>query len=841
MSKNLRISSAGTILRRCGASGLTPDNSETSESIEHIGNVFDSKDEKKDSDLTLPPPPFPPIPPDMTMSKGEKGDKGDRGPPGESIRGPPGITGPPGPEGAPGQPGPPGPVCISHPLDSFKSCDNIPLSTYGQCSCNLTEMMISANVSTIVGPQGPKGEEGKQGFPGMPGVIGEKGDKGYTGEKGERGDIGSPGSEGMQGQKGEPGIDGTPGIPGPKGPQGPPGPPGTPEPCNHPGWKSRIGFKTECNGQPGPLGPKGEPGKDGASGSRGDRGLPGNKGDRGHKGEKGQKGDKGNQGATGKPGNKGDSGLRGNDGLRGPIGPEGIKGDKGDKGEIGPTGSAMKSEDIKKVVIECLKEINGIDVENMKIKGDKGDRGEIGLPGIEGKQGEKGERGEQGSPTIPAPSTFDNSEKAYVNTKREKGEKKDQGKRGKGTKGTSIKGEKGDKGEVGRDGKPGEYTPVAGPPGPPGPPGLPGFPGSPGVSVQGEKGEPGEPGITVNKVVPGAVTFENKEAMLKMSLTHLVGTISYLIDEQAVLVRVNDGWQYLQLGSTIPFPLEVQLTSTTSKSPPTLMSFNMKRESLRLAALNEPYSGNMLGFSGIESKCYYEGKRIGISTFKPFLTTRNLNLESIIAKPKDRDVPIINIKVDKVTGNSDLIFQTKTEGILIVEHYINYGYLYVSTKNNVKDCSILNFNERFQGELLFKSWKALLKGDGTSSDAFRSRIYSFNGRNVLTDSAWPQKYVWHGADINGNYDMDSNCDLWNTDSQQKTGSASSLNKNNLLLSEILSCNNRLIVLCIEGMTQQSVRRRRRRRHHSAKGYQNDTKIYDHSLYDNMSHINLDNE
>lgn len=53
----------------------------------------------------------------------------------------------------------------------------------------------------------------------------------------------------------------------------------------------------------------------------------------------------------------------------------------------------------------------------------------------------------------------------------------------------------------------------------------------------------------------------------------------------------------------------------------------------------------MLGFSGIESKCYYEGKRIGISTFKPFLTTRNLNLESIIAKPKDRDVPIINIKV----------------------------------------------------------------------------------------------------------------------------------------------------------------------------------------------------
>ncbi len=66
---------------------------------------------------------------------------------------------------------------------------------------------------------------------------------------------------------------------------------------------------------------------------------------------------------------------------------------------------------------------------------------------------------------------------------------------------------------------------------------------------------------------------------------------------------------------------------------------------LRLAALNEPYSGNMLGFSGAESKCHYEGKRIGISNFKPFLTTRNFDLESIIIRLKDRDIPIINIKV----------------------------------------------------------------------------------------------------------------------------------------------------------------------------------------------------
>lgn len=36
----------------------------------------------------------------------------------------------------------------------------------GSCSCNLTEMMITANVTTLVGPSGPKGDEGRPGPPG---------------------------------------------------------------------------------------------------------------------------------------------------------------------------------------------------------------------------------------------------------------------------------------------------------------------------------------------------------------------------------------------------------------------------------------------------------------------------------------------------------------------------------------------------------------------------------------------------------------------------------------------------------------------------------------------------
>jgi len=77
---------------------------------------------------------------------------------------------------------------------------------------------------------------------------------------------------------------------------------------------------------------------------------------------------------------------------------------------------------------------------------------------------------------------------------------------------------------------------------------------------------------STTKIVPGAVTFQNTEAMtkvrfsinnkcflmrvrkytfntlvlrLQMSNVSPVGTLAYIIDEQALLVRVNNGWQYI--------------------------------------------------------------------------------------------------------------------------------------------------------------------------------------------------------------------------------------------------------------------------------------------------------
>lgn len=47
------------------------------------------------------------------------------------------------------------------------------------------------------------------------------------------------------------------------------------------------------------------------------------------------------------------------------------------------------------------------------------------------------------------------------------------------------------------------------------------------------------------KIVPGAVTFQDRSAMMKVTAVSAVGTLAYIIEEEALLVRVNNGWQYI--------------------------------------------------------------------------------------------------------------------------------------------------------------------------------------------------------------------------------------------------------------------------------------------------------
>lgn len=107
------------------------------------------------------------------------------------------------------------------------------------------------------------------------------------------------------------------------------------------------------------------------------------------------------------------------------------------------------------------------------------------------------------------------------------------------------------------------------------------------------------------------------------------------------------------------------------------------RFQLRLAALNEPYAGNLHGTRGADFLCYRQAGRAGIAgSFKAFLSTRIQSLQGLISY-NHWDVPIANIK----------------------------------------------------GEMIFRSWKDLFDTNGELS--FQSpRLYSFNGKDVLNDSTW---------------------------------------------------------------------------------------------------------
>lgn len=66
---------------------------------------------------------------------------------------------------------------------------------------------------------------------------------------------------------------------------------------------------------------------------------------------------------------------------------------------------------------------------------------------------------------------------------------------------------------------------------------------------------------------------------------------------------------------------------------------------LRMAALNEPFTGDMHGVRGADFTCYRQAKRAGLrGTFRAFLSSRVQNVDSIV-RIGDRDLPIVNIKV----------------------------------------------------------------------------------------------------------------------------------------------------------------------------------------------------
>ena len=77
-------------------------------------------------------------------------------------------------------------------------------------------------------------------------------------------------------------------------------------------------------------------------------------------------------------------------------------------------------------------------------------------------------------------------------------------------------------------------------------------------------------------------------------------------------------------------------------------------------AANEPVSGDMGGISGADSKCYNQARRAGLSgTFRALLSSWVQDLDSIVHKVDDRNVPIVNAKVGLLEGHSHPMFSER--------------------------------------------------------------------------------------------------------------------------------------------------------------------------------------
>lgn len=72
----------------------------------------------------------------------------------------------------------------------------------------------------------------------------------------------------------------------------------------------------------------------------------------------------------------------------------------------------------------------------------------------------------------------------------------------------------------------------------------------------------------------------------------------------------------------------------------------------------------------------------------------------------------------------------------------------------------------------------------------------------------PVKYVWHGSNKYGETSHNYNCNAWSSSSARVFGMASSLASLKLLGQNKVSCDNKLIILCIE--TSSTLPKRRKR-------------------------------
>ncbi|XP_075767433.1 uncharacterized protein LOC102455445 isoform X2 [Pelodiscus sinensis] len=637
-------------------------------------------------------------------------------------------------------------------------------ATLPQATGNLSQCVCPA-VPGLPGPKGEKGERGPPGERGQPGFSGERGQPGSPGQPGLQGPPGLPGPSGtpglaagaegpagseneltkqllMPGVAGPPGPQGLPGYPGPPGPQGYPGHEGIQGPPGPPGHEGQQG-PPGVPGPPGAPGPLGFQGPQGPDGPTGPPGLPGPPGREGPPGVPGLVAPPGNPGPPGEPGYPGPKGETGDLGQPGPPGSPGLMGEKGSRGPPGPMGPAGPS-----VESRCDPHATG----HPRWAGPPGPKGEKGDPGeCRSHPGEAGFPpihpsfpGSRGPPGSWVPLTYQENGKVE----------------------TEIYGAIVPHGPPGHPGNPG-------PPGPPGPPGTPGVlyfnrvypvrprpfckppavhdPAGQSDAESPQKDTPAPPadsGIQHHTWV-----FKSKELMFKSSSSVPEGSLVYVRDENSAFIRTPRGWSKLLLedsdsvlaGDDPSVSTEHhQAGKEESQAATGTLSTSIppRVPSLRLVALNFPLPGNMNGLSGADLQCYRQSREAQLyGTFRAFLSVPTQALVSLV-KRTDRTLPVVNLK----------------------------------------------------GQLLAKTWNSVFEGT-TRFNARGFPIYTFNGRDVLTDPIWARKAIWHGSSQRGHPAPKENCQGWRNSLAE--GFASPLTEGKLLAGQHRNCSTPLVVLCME--------------------------------------------
>ncbi|XP_029820303.1 collagen alpha-1(I) chain-like [Manacus vitellinus] len=460
------------------------------------------------------------------------------------------------------------------------------------------------------------------------------------------------------------------------GPPGPPGLPGMPGPPGYPGHDGPPGVPGR-EGKPGPPGPPGAVGPPGFPGAEGTPGSPGSAGPDGP------------PGAPGLPGPQGPPGVPGHEGPPGPTGPASLPGKPGLRGEPG-------------------------------FPGLKGEKGEYGLPGMPGSPGRTGETG---PPGMPGPMGPPGPPGDYRCDLRHGGHRGLAG--APGPKGCCYKEQGCKPGHLpfpSTGSQPSSWgsirgyqtrvypvraqppckQPVAPEPGwaaGPAPTGAPrpctGTPCEPPPSLGSPDADTRQTEPSDCRTDPRRQTwvFRSKELMVKASGAVPEGSLVYVQEGSSAFLRTPAGWSRLLLEDSrsvlagddpsASTPRYQEAKRVQTRGPNTVSPVQSPMDSLlRLAALNVPLSGDMSGIRGADLQCYRQSQEAGLyGTFRAFLSAPTQDLVSIV-KRTDRTLPIVNLK----------------------------------------------------GQLLAKSWSSLFEGQPGATP--RGPIYSFNGRNILTDPLW---------------------------------------------------------------------------------------------------------